>query len=267
MAEEEIKSAQTNGETQPVGENAEPAKSVDTASGNENVPEAEKAGKDTSGKTMSQEAQRINSENARRRREEERKNELKKARLDAIREVVSKNEFTGEAIEDEDDVEEYLMMKKIDEEGGDPLFDFAKYQKKFRKEKAEKAEKEQKEESITDTDSELKERIKSDASEFISKYPKVSMNELFEDASFIAFAEGKLGNKPLSEIYEGFVNFKKDAEKQAAKIATERAAVGSLAGSGSSAEPDFFTKEQVMKMSPAEIHKNYEKIRKSQEKW
>lgn len=266
MAEEELKSAQTNGEAQPVGNDAEPAKSVNTVEGEANTVEAEKAEKDISEKTRS-EAQRINSENARRRREEERRNELKKARLDAIREVVQKNEFTGEAIEDEDDVEEYLMMKKIDEEGGDPLYDFAKYQKKFRKEKSEKAEKEQKE--IKEADEVTKSAInaENDVSDFISKHPDVSINDLFNDTSFSAFADGKLGRRSLSEIYDGFVNFRKETEKQATKIATERAAVGSLAGSGSSADPNFFTKEQVMKMSPAEIHKNYEKIRKSQEKW
>ena len=32
-------------------------------------------------------------------------------------------------------------------------------------------------------------------------------------------------------------------------------------------ERSFFTKEQVLKMSPAEIKKNYEKIRESQQRW
>ena len=55
-------------------------------------------------------------------------------------------------------------------------------------------------------------------------------------------------------------------ERAALKLASERASVGAL-GSSESANDGFFSKEEVLRMSPQEIRRNYTKIRKSQEKW
>ena len=67
-----------------------------------------------------------NSENARRRREAERQAELKKVEAEtrekAIIEVLNgKNPFTNEPMKDHADVEEYLLMKEIEKNGGDPV--------------------------------------------------------------------------------------------------------------------------------------------------
>ena len=52
------------------------------------------------------------------------------AREKAIIEVLNgKNPYTNEEIKDHADVEEYLLMKEIEKNGGDPLSDFSKYQK------------------------------------------------------------------------------------------------------------------------------------------
>ena len=85
-----------------------------------------------------------NSENARRRREAERRAEIKKAeeaaREQAIIETLGgRNPYTGEEMKDHTDVEEYLAMREIDKEGGDPLTDFSKFQKRKERERAEQA--------------------------------------------------------------------------------------------------------------------------------
>ena len=81
-----------------------------------------------------------NAENARRRREAERQQELKKAREETIIETLDgRNPYTGEEMKDSEDVAEYLTMKRIEKEGGDPLSDFSKYAKKQNREAAEAA--------------------------------------------------------------------------------------------------------------------------------
>ena len=77
-----------------------------------------------------------NSENARRRREAERQQELKKARYDAIKEAVDGiNPYTNKPIVDDIDVEEYLQMKEIKKNGGDPLTDFSQHIKEKQRKK------------------------------------------------------------------------------------------------------------------------------------
>lgn len=204
----------------------------------------------------------INAQNARRRREQERARELTKAREDAIIEALGgENPFTHEPMEDSSDVEEYLAMKKIEKEGGDPIADYRKHLKKEGKEKARKElEREQSEEWF-----------KKDREDFLTKHPDTSLEELVADKHFADYAEGKIGKKPLSEIYEGYLAHKKDlqdtADKRAAQAAAnKKASPGGLAGT-SGGENDFFTREQVKAMSQSEVKKNYDKIRRSMSHW
>ena len=83
-----------------------------------------------------QKANARNRENARRRREGEQRRaqelqrERQEAREAAILEILDgQNPYTGEPMKDSRDIEEYLIMKEIDRQGGDPERDFAKFQK------------------------------------------------------------------------------------------------------------------------------------------
>ena len=128
--------------------------------------------------------QQDNSENARRRREAERQAELKKARYDAIKEAVDGvNPFTNQPIEDDIDVEEYLAMKEIKKQGGDPLTDYSKYHKDKQKEEAKIAEQKLKDE----------EWIQNDYKDFKSKHPEVNLEKLALDTAFMQFAEELVG--------------------------------------------------------------------------
>lgn len=207
-----------------------------------------------------------NSENARRRREAERQAELKKATEEAREKAIietlnGKNPYTGEEMKDSTDVQEYLTMREIEKNGGDPLSDYSKHLKQKEREKAEENRKAETE----------KEWYVKDRKDFSNKHPEVNLKELTEDKQFQRYAQGKVGVLPLSEIYEGFIDIVSESENKAKKIAKQmvansKATPGALSTAGT-AESTFFTKEQVLGMTKEEISKNYEKIKESQKKW
>ena len=205
-----------------------------------------------------------NKEFARQRRERERQAELKKARIEGIKSVLKNNPYTDKPIEDDSDVEEYLLMKQIEEDGKDPITDYPEYVKKQAREAARGAAKEQ----------EKNDKVTRELEEFATAYPTVNVNDVLQDENFRSFAEGKLDKKSLSEVYASYLPFKAaiegaelKAQKEAHSKAVASAAVGSLTNASEPADKDFFTREQVLRMSPEEVHKNYEKIRESQRKW
>lgn len=260
---EETKTAQTTPATaEDAGINADDGKSAENVNETEfvdtsvNSNEAKTDAKDT--KALSKEQ---NSENARRRREAERKAELQTAREKAIIEALDgKNPYTGEEMKDSADVNEYLTMKEIKKNGGDPLADFAKFQKAKEKKAKEDAETRESEQSW----------YASDLASFTEKYPDVNLNELISDKDFAWVADGKVGKVPLSEIYERFIEMTSEYEQKAKQdaarlLANAKASPGALGGTGG--ESGFYTRDQVKKMSPQEVHKNYDKIRASMKKW
>ena len=206
-------------------------------------------------------AREQNAQNARRRREAERQKELADARVNAIIEAVGENPFTGEELKDSSDVEEYLAMKEIQRAGGDPLRDFAKHRK----------DKERKEREAAEQAEQEKAWYRSDGEAFAAKYPDVDLNALVADPQFAAYAEGKVGKKPLSEIYEGYQKLSADLQKKADEraaqaIANSRATPGALS-STKAPEGNYFTREQVQAMSQAEVKKHYDDIRRSMKSW
>lgn len=203
-----------------------------------------------------------NSENARRRREAERQQEIKAVREKAIIETLNgKNPYTGEEMKDSADVEEYLTMKEIEKGGGDPLADFSKFQKRRERERAaQAAESEQQ-----------AEWFRKDREDFSAKYPDVNVEKLIQNEQFQLFAGGKVGNLPLAEIYEGFlkvgIEYEKKAKQMARQmLANKKASPGALS-SPNTPDSTFYTKEQVQKMSEKEISQNYDAIRASMKKW
>lgn len=203
-----------------------------------------------------------NAEEARKRREAEKQAAVNKARIEAILEATDGvNPYTNEPMKDSDDVEEYLNMRKIEKEGKDPIADYAAWTKaQARARKAEQEEREKQEAQVKD-----------DLESFRKAHPDINTKDLFADKSFADYAEGKLGSKPLMQIYEGYQKLmggarKAEQEKAAQALANSRATPGSVQ-SQPNGETDFFTREQVQKMSPSEVTKNLDKILKSQKKW
>lgn len=206
--------------------------------------------------------QQDNSANARRRRETEHKAELKHVRLEGIKTALDGiNPYTQEKLETDLDVEQYLEMKEIEKNGGDPVKDYAKFVNNKRKE----------EQKVIDEKAKNDEFARSDYADFHSKYPDVNIEELFKDDNFRAYAEERVFKEPMANIYGGYRKLidsivKKEKETVARQIASSKATPGSLGGN--EAPPsEFFTKEEVKKMTPEEVHIHFDKIRKSMAKW
>ena len=216
-----------------------------------------------------------NAENARRRREQEHRNALdaaaRKARVEAIIDAHDgKNPYTGEPMKDAHDVAVYETMKRIEKNGGDPVKDFAKAL-------AEDARKAEATRTQADADSRW---YADDLAAFRKAYPAVDVQKLIADPDFREFAEAQVQAKvPLAKIYGGYeklrAKFQREADQkaEAAKdgaaraLANARAGVGSKAGSADNLGGVFFTPEEVNRMTPAEIEKNRETIRKSMSRW
>lgn len=106
---------------------------------------------------------------------------------------------------------------------------------------------------------------------FSSLFPGMTREKAENDRNFKLFMNSRRNGVPLALLYSEYVALKSKIEedaikKETARLASKQASVGSL----SSSEPlssDFFTKEQVLRMSREQISKNYDKIRQSQAKW
>ena len=145
--------------------------------------------------------------NARRRAEEEAQKKIEQARKEAyekgleqgkIQSYIGKeNPYTGQAIKDDYDVQEYLEMFELDSKGKDPISGYRELQKdKARKEAEEKIKAEEKQKQD--------DWYQDDTKDFVEKYSAEKLQELTKDADFNLFAEGKIGRVPLAQIYDSY---------------------------------------------------------------
>lgn len=212
----------------------------------------------------------VNSEFARRRREAEQQEKIRKAeedaRVKAVIEAVGINPYTKEPITDAEDVDQYILMKRIEREGGDPVADFPKFVKK---QKAERAA-----EATAEADRVAAQR--KDIEDFQAAYPDVKLQDLANDTDFDTFCDGKLGNKPLKDIYASYLAFRaklmgdgeeKAKQKAISQKAKGNASVGSLANTGGDSNDGLYSLEEIRKMSQDEIEANFEKVQKSMAKY
>lgn len=190
------------------------------------------------------------------------KNLKEEAELKVLKEYVGKNPYTNEPIETLRDVKVYKTMKQIDKDGGDPLMDYHKYAGL-------------EEQRALDNEKAKTENVKNDVKEFIKAYPKVDLNELRKDDSFVQFSNKMIGKLPLKDIYEAYESLsgglKTKAEESAKqeiakKIAKEQTSVGNLATSGDAGAPKY-TMEQIGKMSKAELNSDWDNVEKSYDYW
>lgn len=273
MPEEVVKAAQTSENTQDgaadaAHENEDDVTDVSfTDSEEPGTPGAEDKGEKPEAPKNPPQTKEQNSEFARKRREAERQKELKEIRDNTIIETLGgKNPYTGGEMKDSADVEEYLTMREIEKNGGDPVADFAEHHKKTARQAAKEAENAARE----------AEWYRRDGEDFAKKHPDVDLMELAKDSAFADYADGKIGRKPLAEIYEGYLkitgeNGSGESEQKAREIAAQmvanrKSAVGSLGGAGGG-DVDFISREDVAKMSVQECERNYDKIIKSMPHW
>ena len=201
-----------------------------------------------------------NKEFAEKRRAE--KSAKEEAELSVLREYVGTNPYTGEPIETLRDAKVYKTMKMIEKQGGDPVADYHKYAGL-------------EEQKAIDTEKERKESIKKDVEDFKKAFPDVNLNEVSKDSDFVEFSNKFIGKVPLKDIYEAYNGIKKsvkvDAEatakkEVAMKIAKEKTSVGNIASGGDANAPKY-SLEQIGKMSPSEMDKNWKEVKASYDYW
>ena len=175
-------------------------------------------------------------------REKIERDSYRKGIVDAVGGV---NPYTNEKIQDEADIDEYLLMKKLEKEGKDPIEDYAAAVKGEKREKAEKAKAEQ-------------QRV-AELSEFAEKYPNVDVSALLQDAKFGKFAGKRVQHESLADVYADYLGFtgnesaeieKKAAVKAKTAEMKKRASPGSLVGNGDAAPLSYenMSKEEFGKV-------------------
>lgn len=104
------------------------------------------------------------------------------------------------------------------------------------------------------------ERASSECAEFIRLYPGVSLSEI--PASVWEMARGGV---PLAAAYAygEVIRRQKEAEIAEADRRAREASSGSLSGGGE----EFYSPDEVRRMSPEEVRANYKKITDSMKKW
>lgn len=162
-------------------------------------------------------AKKQNQINAERRKQEKAKKEealRKEGYNKALKESVDGiNPYTNKPIKDEADMDIYLEMRELEKLGKDPVTDYADYiAEKNRQTRKEELAKKQQEDYATN-----------DINSFSQKYPDIDVKKLFEDEHFSIFAEGKLGVRPLTDVYEQFLKYESYYEKKAEEDSNEKA--------------------------------------------
>lgn len=193
---------------------------------------------------------------------------VKAKEVEMVKSLYKTNKWTGEPIEDEYDVEEFLAMQALADKGEDPMNAYRK-QIKANKRSAAQAAKEQ-----ADSMVQKQSRAQAGLQVFKEAHPDVNVQKLLADEDFLKFGKEALETVSLSKVYEAYLpiktekeRIKAENEKAAALAANSSVAVGSVTSATELIDNEFFTKEQVLEMSKEEISKNYEKIRRSQARW
>lgn len=112
----------------------------------------------------------------------------------------------------------------------------------------------------------LEELIDKDFDTFSRSYPNVSRELLSLDTELALYVK-HAGGTSLNEVYKDYKALCDKIELKIMRTLSNKAnAVGSLS-SCAPQESGFYTREQVLAMSSEEIKRNFDKIRKSQERW
>lgn len=132
-----------------------------------------------------------------------------KGQLDSLR----TNPYTDEPITDELDLEQYKIMKGLDDAGKDPIKGFAKaWAERTRSEAAKRQESEKAEASKREEESR---KARGEVDDLMKAYPDLDTSSLAKDEGFQKFADGKYGRWTLKEIYEAYKGAGKPAESRA----------------------------------------------------
>lgn len=128
--------------------------------------------------------------------------------------IGKQNPYTGQTINDDYDVKEYLDMYKLDSEGKDPINDYRELQK-------QKARDEAKKQIELDEKAKQDKWYEDDTKDFVDNYSMEKLQELTKDEDFNLFANGKIGKVPLKNIYEDYQKLISKYEKKSVETAKQ----------------------------------------------
>lgn len=110
-----------------------------------------------------------------------------------------------------------------------------------------------------------------DRNKFLEKYPQIQSEELFRDQNFIKYANGKVGQESMIEIYDSYRTLCEQIEKSvlekaekefAQRISKANATPGSLTANNQTAD-SLYTLEELKNMSRKSIEANWDKVQRS----
>ena len=156
-------------------------------------------------------------------------------------------------------------MLEAKKRGLDPISDFHKMSKILTKEKKEKISKQEKEKV------EHEANVRAEIEQFQKENPNVDLKELLDNPDFKNLVDPIISKIGLNEAYKLYTKVIENENKVKEDLADKRLArressTGPLNGGNHSQDDEFYTLEQLKKMSPAEIDENLEKVEKSYER-
>lgn len=228
MQEEEKENGAAETESEEVGEeevkDEEKAESEPSANEGDNGKEDGKSEKKAQSKSVNArfaQERREREAQAKAKAEKEAREAERKAYVKGQVDTLKTNPYTGDPITDETDLEQYKVMKELDEKGDDPLKGFAKaWADRTRSEmsKREQAQAKKAEEA---------KQAQKEVDDLVAAYPGLDVPALVKDDAFQKFASGKYGRWTLTEIYE---TYKAKDGRQAESKPRAKSSPSSMAG-------------------------------------
>lgn len=228
MQEEEKNNGAAETESEEVGEeevkDEEKAESEPSANEGDDGKEDGKSEKKTQSKSVNArfaQERREREAQAKAKAEKEAREAERRAYVKGQVDTLKTNPYTGDPITDEMDLEQYKVMKELDEKGDDPLKGFAKaWADRTRSEMSKR------EQAQAKKDEEAKQAQK-EVDDLVAAYPGLDVPALVKDDAFQKFASGKYGRWTLTEIYE---TYKAKDGRQAESKPRSKSSPSSMAG-------------------------------------
>lgn len=228
MQEEEKNNGAAETESEEVGEeevkDEEKAESEPSANEGDDGKEDGKSEKKAQSKSVNArfaQERREREAQAKAKAEKEAREAERRAYVKGQVDTLKTNPYTGDPITDETDLEQYKVMKELDEKGDDPLKGFAKaWADRTRSEmsKREQAQAKKAEEA---------KQAQKEVDDLVAAYPGLDVPALVKDDAFQKFASGKYGRWTLTEIYE---TYKAKDGRQAESKPRAKSSPSSMAG-------------------------------------
>lgn len=228
MQEEEKENGAAETESEEVGEeevkDEEKAESEPSANEGDDGKEDGKSEKKAQSKSVNArfaQERREREAQAKAKAEKEAREAERRAYVKGQVDTLKTNPYTGDPITDETDLEQYKVMKELDEKGDDPLKGFAKaWADRTRSEmsKREQAQAKKVEEA---------KQAQKEVDDLVAAYPGLDVPALVKDDAFQKFASGKYGRWTLTEIYE---TYKAKDGRQAESKPRAKSSPSSMAG-------------------------------------